>query len=233
MGTMLKIKNTVPLRLDSEVLMLNKKYIFAVLLLPATVFASASSGPYIGIEAGAANQIVTFTPAAFDFSTSGNSLYNSLLGLVGRLNLGYNMDQYSGFELGANYNFGANFNYPNNSGSMNITATTFDASYIFSIPTVIRKLSVFGRVGFAYDSINSSGSTECNCGNPSALLNPGGSGFADILGAGIKYNISPSTSFRVEWISNGLIFPVGVSSGSQNVANWSEQTFQLGLNYHF
>ena len=143
---------------------------------------------------------------------------------MGRFNLGYNADKYNGFELGFNYNALPGYAYPNNAGSLTGSVSTLDASYILYLPTIVQKLSVFGRVGVGYDWIN---------GNSSNGLSPSGANFADVLGAGIKYNISRKMSFRLEWMGNGLLIPVSVNSGSTNVANFSEQVFMLGLNYHF
>ena len=111
-----------------------------------------------------------------------------------------------------------------------MNATTVDASYILSLPTVIERLSVFGRIGVAYDWINSS-TGSCGCGGSTVGILTGSS-FADVVGAGIKYRMSPKLSWRIEWIANGLLFPVGLSAGSQ-FGLWTNQTFQTGFNYSF
>ena len=75
-----------------------------VLVLPCLAHATVSDGSYIGIEAGLANQIVKFNSASFNIDTNGSRLYNSAFGVTTRLNLGYNIDEYNGVELGVNYN---------------------------------------------------------------------------------------------------------------------------------
>lgn len=207
-------------------LMRYKSVVF--LLLPGFAISSVSNGPYVGIEIGAANQIVNFTPSTFGLNTNGSSLYNSSVGFLTRLNIGYNLDRYNGFELGTTYNFETNHNLPNGDGSLNTTATTLDLSYLLYLPTFVSKWSIFGRFGVAYDWINTS-ATCCDLGNG----NPSGSSFADVLGAGLMHRITPNTSFRLEWIANGLIYPPGINNGAVSVGNWTNQTFQLGMNYHF
>ncbi len=199
--------------------------VIVFLFFIANVQASVSNGPYIGAEIGTTNQTMQFNSGTFNTSNTYNiNLDNSNWALVGRLNLGYNIDKYNGFELGYNYNSLSSYTYPNNTGSLTGNVSILDASYLLYLPTTVQKLSVFGRIGVAYDWIN---------GNSSNAISPSGSNFADVLGAGIKYNISPKTSLRVEWFENGVLIPVSINSGAYNIANFSEQTFMLGLNYHF
>jgi len=206
------------------------KLIILLLFFISNVIASVSEGPYIGLEAGLANQNTSFNQNILNLNLNGSTINNYSYGLLARLNLGYNGDKYNGFELGTNYYFSTSHSYPVGNSNLNTNALTLDASYILNLPTAIEKLSIFGRVGVAYDWINI-GNQSCNCNTSSNLQN--GSGLADILGAGIKYNISPKTSFRLEWLSNGLIFPVAINNSFTNIANWNAQTFQLGINYHF
>ena len=200
-----------------------KKLLNLILLLPAISFATVSNGPYVGLEVGAANQIVTFNGGT-QFN-NGSNAYNPSIGFLGRLNLGYNTNKYNGFEIGGTYNFNTEFNYPSG-GSMTLNAKTLDASYLFSLPTYVDSLLVFGRVGVAYDWISGS-----NNGGISG--NPGADSVADVLGAGIKYNVTSKTSLRFEWLANGLLFPVVINNGSTNTASWTNQTFMVGLNLHF
>jgi opacity protein-like surface antigen len=190
-------------------------------------YASVSNGPYVGVEAGVANQILNYNVASFNLNTNGVNLTNAAAVPLIRGNFGYNINKISGFELGASYNFNSSHTSPIGSNSFNMNATTLDASYILSLPTVFEKVSVFGRIGFAYDWINSADSCGCVISNGMS-----GSGFADVLGAGIKYRLSTALSWRLEWIANGLLFPVGINAGSMQ-ANWTNQTFQTGLNYSF
>lgn len=200
-----------------------KKLLAVICTFPAFTFATVSDGPYVGLEIGAANQIITFngnTP----FNNGTNS-YNPSIGILGRLNLGYNTNKYNGFELGGTYNFNTEFNYPNG-GSMTLNAKTIDASYLFSLPTYVDSLLVFARVGIAYDWISGSN-------NGGVIGNPEASSIADVLGAGVKYNITSKTSLRFEWLANGLLFPVEINNNSINTASWTNQTFMVGLNLHF
>lgn len=202
--------------------------ILCTVLLPAA-WASVNSGPYVGIELGTDNQIVNFVPSAFNLNTSSSQLYNPNWGFAGRINFGYNFNKYNGIELAPTYYFSQSYNYPNDFGSTGINATSLDFSYIPTFPITDSKWSVFGRLGVAYDWVNSSNSS-CNCGASSV---PSGSNVADVLGAGLRYRISLNSSFRVEWISNGLFFPIGISNDNENIANWSTQSFMVGINYHF
>ena len=199
-------------------------------LTPGICLAGISEGGYFGFELGAANQIVQFNPAAFNLNTNGSSLYNPALGFLSRFNLGYNLNKYAGFELGTTYNFATGHNYPSGNGILSTTATAIDLSYLLYLPTIIDKWSVFGRVGGAFNWIGSEG--ICNC-NTSSVINPSGSSFADVLGAGIMYRLTPSVSFRLEWISNALLFPVEINNSGTSVGKWTNQTFQAGFNYHF
>ena len=195
-------------------------------IISPVAFASVSNGPYVGLEFGAANEVLVFN-AGTPYNSGANA-YSPSISFLGRLNIGYNSTKYSGFELGATYNSSTGFNYPTVTGTMNLNATTLDLSYILYLPTAFEGVSAFGRVGVAYDWLNSSGG--CNCeGISSASANS----FADVMGAGIKYNITSKTSFRAEWLANGLLFPVSINSGSINTAAWTNQTFMLGINLHF
>jgi hypothetical protein len=208
------------------------KLLFILIGIPFISYATVSNGPYVGLELGTANQIVTYQPSAFDLNTNGSQLYNPNYSFLGRVNLGYNVDKYNGFELGTSYFFSSSSSYPNGNGSMSTNTTSLDLSYLLYLPISSTKISVFGRLGFAYDWINNANSGGCGCGT-SSNLNPSGSNLADVIGAGLKYNIGPHTSFRIEWIANGLFFPVGINNGSQNIASWTAQTYQAGINYHF
>ncbi len=208
-----------------------KKRVAMILIFTRTAYATVSTGPYIGIELGTDNQIITYQPSAYGINTNGSQLYNANYGFMGRLNFGYAFDRYNSIEIGPSYYFSQNYNFPAGNGTMGVSATSLDFSYLPSLPISQSKLSVFGRLGFAYDWINSDVSS-CNCNNfNNQVLS--GSNFADVIGAGLKYNFSVHSSMRVEWIANGLFFPVGIGNGGVNAANWSTQQFLAGINYHF
>lgn len=202
-----------------------------ILCSSCVVAANATtSGFYAGLGIGASNQILDFVPGAYGFNTNGSSLTNSTWTFDGRLDGGYKLDKFNSFELGWMYTSQAVYGLPDNSNNMNINASTIDLSYMFTVPTKIPGFSAFGRLGVAYDFINAAGG-GCNCG--ANVMTPGGANFADILGAGIKWDLSNHITTKLEWISNGLLFPVGISSTGNNVANWSSQTFNIGLDYNF
>lgn len=203
------------------------KFLLSSFLFITLSYATVSDGPYIGAELGGSNQNVNFLPSSFNLNTNGSNLDNPHWGMMARLNLGYNLDQYSGFEFGTSYTLPISHQFPDSSGNTNLSVTSLDWSYILSIPTIVDGWSVFGRAGFSYNWLN--GGNGCGCENN----NLNGYGFADVLGAGLKYNISPNTSFRMEWLANGLFFPIGVGKNSNLVANVDSQNFLAGINYHF
>lgn len=214
---------------------MKKLSLLLISLSPAFVFAGSvnNGGWYVGLNAGGANQIVSYNPSAFNLNTNGSELYNPSWGFVGRVDGGYNFNKWSGLELGAAYYSGSGSSYPTGSGTFNPSTSSLDFSYIAYLPISQTDFSVFGRIGIAYDWINNDGtSSGCNCSGVAAL-DPSGSNFADVLGAGIRYKMSMHSSLKLEWLANGLIFPVGINSGSTSVANWSAQTFQIGAAYHF
>lgn len=207
-----------------------RKLLFVGLISSAFVANAEQSGFYIGGAVGGSNQINNFTPSAFNVNTGGSSLNNSSWTFDGRIDGGYNLDKYNGFELGYMYTTGASFGLPDSSGTLNVNASTIDLSYILTVPVKIPGFSVFGRVGVGYDAVNSSGSSS----NPLyPQFNPSGSSFADVLGAGVKWDVSRHFTAKVEWISNALLFPIGINSGGTNVANWNSQTFNVGIDYKF
>lgn len=195
-----------------------KKLIVALSLISSSyVYASTTSGPYVGIELGAANQIVEFNPNAL---SGVNGSYNSQATFMGRLNFGYNVDRNNGFEISPSYYVDQGFNYPNGQGTMNLNGTSLDISYLPNLPLTATHWSVFGRVGAAYDWLGTQTSQSA-------------ASFADVLGAGIRYNMNASLSLRMEWIANGLLFPISINDGSQNIASFTSQQFIAGLNFHF
>jgi len=206
-----------------------RKIILGMLVIPAFANATVSDGGYVGIEAGVANQIINFTPLAFNMKTNNATLYNTALGLTTRMNLGYNADEYNGFELGASYTLPSNTEIPTGISNINSPIWSFDGSYLLYLPTTIRKLSVVGRIGMAYNWMPATNGVSTLTTNNSIS----GSNFSDVFGAGIKYNISRSMSFRLEWIGNGIIMPMTIKMGNQDIGTWSNQTFQMGFNYHF
>lgn len=208
-----------------------KKYIGMWLFVIQFANASVSDGPYIGIEGGIANQEVNFSNGSFNLNSNGLNLATAATAFLLRGNLGYSFNKYSALEVGSTYTFNSSIVNPAG-GNFNINATTIDLSYLLSLPTSVDRLSVFGRIGFSYNWINSASEGNCTCNPNSSTTGINGSNFADVLGAGIKYRLSPSLSWRIEWIANGLLFPVGLTGNGVN-ASWVNQTFQTGINYSF
>ncbi len=190
------------------------------ILLINNCFASATQGSYLGLGAGIANQLVKFDSDGLN--TGGASLYLTKQTFEGRLNFGYNFDRYNGIELAPTYYFAQRFNLPTNAGDVNLSGTTLDLSYLPNLPLTANRWSIFGRVGLAYDWMGMSGATTAS-----------GNSFADVLGAGIRYNIGSSNSVRMEWIANGLLFPLQMSSDGTNLATFTSQDFLISLNFHF
>lgn len=198
-----------------------KKFIFCI--LPSSAFATVSNGPYVGLEGGISNQIVIFN-ANTTLNNANNNSYSSSASAAIRLNIGYNFNRYSGIELGGNYIFSNSMTAPNGN-NFATSNTAVDVSYLLNLPTVFDGLSIFGRVGGAYSWLNAS---SCNCSSDN-LSN----GLTDALGAGVRYNITSKTSFRVEWLENGLIFPIQIKNNSQNTASWTNQMFLTGINVSY
>lgn len=212
-----------------------RKFLMCTALVTAifNANATANSGTYIGVAAGVANQPLSFNQSAFGINGNGSNTVNTQLGMAGRLFGGYNFNKYNGVEAGVSYNTGTTYNYPDGSGGMTSNAAGVDISYIPMLPISNSNWSVFGRVGVEYGWINSSGGSDCNCSTSISPLNPSGSSFTDELGAGMRYKISNRFTYKIEWISNGLLFPIGINSGNTDVGSWSQQTFQTGVSYHF
>ncbi len=205
------------------------KYCYILIILnlySITGFASVSHGPYVGIELGGSKQTFNFNSSIFSLDTNGGNLTNSELGAVARFNLGYSLDKYNSFELGASYNFAFNYTYPNNQGSTLNNLWSQDITYILTLPTIVDKLAILGRVGLAYDWTHAN---SCCCQIGDASVNT----FSDVFGAGISYKLSSKSIIRVEWVSNGLFFPIGVNSGDTNIGSLTSNNFELGLNYYF
>lgn len=209
--------------------MLKKILIASLGLISINAYATANDGAYVGLSAGASNQNINFAGAAFNSNVNGSNIDNNQWGALLRLYGGYNFDRYTGVEMGVSTNTATTFTYPNNSGTMNMNTTTLDISYIPMLPIKDSNFSVFGRVGASYDWISNSGYS----GGTGSGLNPSGSNLTDMLGAGVRYKFFNNFTMKVEWIAEGLLFPIAINSGGTNVGSWSEQTFQTGVTYHF
>lgn len=192
----------------------------------ASAYAWVNNGGYVGVELGASNQIASFNSGTFDVNSGSANLDATQTGFLMRANLGYQFNSYSALEMGDMYSWGGNYQYPGNAsnGSVQIGSNTVDVSYLLSLPITQSNFSVFGRLGVAYQWVNSTGY------NASGV---DGGAFTDVIGAGIKYRMGKYTSIRAEWIADGLWQPVGLSANNQQVGNLSSQNFLIGINYYY
>lgn len=210
--------------------------IFLYAISAQNLFATVSNGGYMGIGVGVVNQLLQFQVNSFALNLTEARVNSAALGALGRLNLGYNANKYMGFELGLTYNFIVSHKYPNNiDKSIKTGGWSLDGSYLLYLPTVINKVSVFGRIGLAYDWITDGSSSVCKCVHGQITENTFGNGFVDIVGMGLKYNLFPKLSMSLEWMSNGMFFPGGLfrSEGLNKIGNLSTQSFMMVWRYHF
>ena len=202
---------------------IQKKYLLLG-VVATSVFANANSGAYLGLELGAANQSVNFNQSAFNLNTSNSSVINSQWNGIGRFYGGYNFNRYTGLEAGVSYTLPTGYNYPDNNGSLFSSSTVVDISYIPMLPIAYSNWSIFGRIGVGYAWLP---------GGNSAQYNSSGSNLTDVLGAGLRYKFSNHWTYKIEWMADGLLFPIGINSGSTSIGSWSQQTFQTGVSFHF
>lgn len=202
---------------------IQKKYLLLSLVVTG-VFANANSGAYLGLEVGAANQSINFNQSAFNLNTSNSSVLNSQWNGIGRIYSGYNFNRYTGLEAGVSYTMPTGYSYPDNNGSFFSPATVVDVSYVPMLPIAYSNWSVFGRIGVGYAWLPDGSSSQ---------YNSSGSNLTDVLGAGLRYKFSNHWTYKIEWVADGLLFPVGINSGSTNIGAWSQQTFQTGVSFHF
>ncbi len=190
---------------------------------------------YVGINGGLTNNIVTYSSSLYNQQQAGAQLYNAKFGYNLGIDVGYNFNKYNGLELGANFLSQTSSQLLNTTENLSTAATAISLSYILNLPTLVKNLTVFGRFGAAYDLINQglAQQSNCNCSNNSVGADIQGANVADIIGAGLRYKLSGRSTVKVEWIANGLIFPIGINQGSNNIANWYSQNFNVGYNYHF
>lgn len=214
---------------------MKKIYLLVLFISSAKSFASVTEGIYLGINGGLTNNIVTYNTSTYTEQATGSQLYNANVGYNLGVDIGYNFNKYNGLEFGGNYLSQTTSELPGNTGNLSTAATAISISYILNLPTLIKDLAVFGRLGIAYDSVNQgiTSQSNCNCSNNSIGSSAQGANFADILGAGLRYKLSGHSTVKIEWVANGLLFPIGINQGNSNVANWYSQNFNVGYNYHF
>jgi hypothetical protein len=156
--------------------------------LPLAAWAKVpDSGFYVDIGGGAASTNY--------YSTTGTS------GVL-RLDGGYNLNQIIGFQAGIQNTFSTSMNSPQ-LGNYNATGYAMDISVIPNIPIGQNApVNIFFRLGLGYDTMNST------VGNMSSIV--------DVLGAGVRYDISAHLGISAQWIGRGLIMQPSPSGYSQN-----------------
>lgn len=192
--------------------------------------ATVTSGAYLGLEVGGANQNINYNTSSFDINTNGTSLTNNNWTGIGRLFGGYNFSRYNALEAGLSQSLSNSFSTPSNN-TFSSTSTVFDISYLPMLPVSNSNFNVYGRLGVGYAWLPG-GQVGCNC-NGGTQWNASGSNFTDVLGAGVRYKFANHWTMKIEWIADGLLFPVDINIGSTSVGSWSQQTFQTGVAFHF
>lgn len=206
------------------------KKIISSLILTGVVSASnasVTSGGYLGLEVGGANQNINYNASSFNINTNGTALSDSSWTGIGRVFGGYNFSRYNAVEAGLSQSLSNSFNTTASGDKFSTTSTVFDISYLPMLPISNSNINVFGRLGVGYAWLPG-GQVGCNCTSDTSF-NASGGGFTDVLGAGIRYKFANNWSVKVEWIADGLLFPVGVDGAG----SWDQQTFQTGVAFHF
>ena len=175
-----------------------KKLLLVLGSLPIVAMAKVpDSGFYVDLGAGVANTSY--------FSTTGNT------GTV-RIDGGYNLNQIIGFQVGVNNYFGANMTNPT-LGNYSVNGYGVDLSVIPNIPLGQNApVNIFFRVGLGYDSMNAP------VGNTNSTV--------DVLGMGVRYDISAHLGVSAQWIGRGLLI-------QPTPANYDQNDFLANVGYYF
>lgn len=193
-------------------------------------FATVTTGAYLGIELGGANQNIDYNSSAFKTNTFGTTMFDNSWTGIGRLFGGYNFNRYNALEAGFSQSLSSTFSTPT-ANNFSSTSSIFDISYLPMLPISNSNWSVFGRLGVGYVWLPG-GQVGCNC-NGGQQFDASGSNFADVLGAGLRYKFANNWTYKIEWIADGLLFPVGISGNNNSLGSWDQQTFQTGVAFHF
>lgn len=164
------------------------KKLFLLLCVPLFAYSKVpDSGFYVDAGTGVSN--VNY------FGTNGTS------GTI-RIDGGYNLNQIIGFQAGMQNLFGTSMS--NSSlGSYSVSGMGYDLSVIPNIPLGQNApVNIFFRVGVGYNSLSAP------VGNTSS--------FVDVLGAGVRYDISAHLGLSGEWISRGLLMQPSPSGYYEN-----------------
>ena len=143
-------------------------------------------------------------------ASSINYFSNTTSALI-RFDGGFNLNKIVGFQLGIQNYFGANVN--NNNGTFNVNGWGTDFSVIPNIPIGTNApVNIFFRLGAGYDSFSS------NFANRSA--------FIDVLGSGVRYDVSSHLSLTAQWMGRGLLT-------TPTSANYSSNSFLFNIGFYF
>lgn len=165
-----------------------KKLLLAGVLLPTLAMAKVpDSGFYADLGSGV---------------SSINYLTTSASSWMARLDGGYNVNKYVGFQVGINDFFSTqmtNSTY----GSYNLSGYGYDLSIIPNIPFGFNApINVFARIGLGYDAMSASAGSQNST--------------VDVLGIGLRYDVSAHLAVSAQWIGRGIIVQPSPSSYSQN-----------------
>lgn len=118
--------------------------------------------------------------------------------MILRLDGGYELNKYVGFELGINDYFKTTIS--NQDGTFNVNGYGYDFSIIPNIQIAKNQsndasLNLFFRVGGGYDLLTSSLNSQ--------------NSFVDVLGVGLRYNVNSFLTTSVQWIGRGNLLNSG------------------------
>ncbi|MFN8771029.1 MAG: outer membrane beta-barrel protein [Neisseriaceae bacterium] len=137
------------------------------------------------------------------FGAGSLNYYSGGTTAVMRVAGGYNFNQNIGVQLGINNYFGATIS--NSNGTFGMSGYSGDISFLPNLPIgPNNEFSVFMRLGFGEDVLNSTYANQNN--------------FVDVLGVGLKYDISAHLAASLEWIGRGLLTNPGEAKYTQNMA---------------
>ena len=165
-----------------------KKLLISCILIPVVANAKVpDSGFYADLGSGV---------------SSINYLTTSASSWMLRLDGGYNVNKYVGFQVGVNDYFSTQMTSPT-LGNYSLSGYGYDVSIIPNVPFGVNApLNVFARVGLGYDAMSAS------------VGNQGGT--VDVLGLGLRYDVSAHLAVSAQWIGRGIIIQPTPSNYSQN-----------------
>lgn len=168
-----------------------------ILLLPSIVFAKVPNYSfYLGAGAGA---------GFINYYSSAST--NAII----RFNGGFNLNQIISFQVGLNDYFSNTIN-STRYGTYTLSGYGYDVSVLPNIPIGQNApLNLFFRIGFGQDFMSSNLSS-----NGSVL---------DVLGLGMRYDISAHLTLDAQWIGRGLIF-------QQAPSNYSQNSFLINMGFY-